>query len=99
MPLASDTFEIRPLANPSEAEDCAQMMASTDPWLTLGRTCDACLKIVRDQSKEVYVARLDQAVAGFLIINMEGPFPGYIQTVCVRAECRGQGIDSMLRRW
>jgi ribosomal protein S18 acetylase RimI-like enzyme len=75
------------------------MMAGTDPWLTLGRTCDACLQIVRDQSKEVYVARLDQALAGFLIVNMGGPFPGYIQTVCVHAEHRGQGIGSRLIRW
>ena len=74
------------------------MMASTDPWLTLGRTCDACLQTVNDQSKEVYVARLDQAIAGFLIINMEGPFSGYIQTVCVHAEYRGRGIGSRLIR-
>jgi ribosomal protein S18 acetylase RimI-like enzyme len=99
MPLASDTVEIKPLANPSEAEDCARMMSGTDPWLTLGRTSAACLQIVRDQSKEVYVAWLDRAVAGFLILNMEGPFPGYIQTVCVDSEYRGQGIGSRLIQW
>ncbi|HEX7314378.1 MAG TPA: GNAT family N-acetyltransferase [Pyrinomonadaceae bacterium] len=99
MSLASDTLEIKPLANPSEAEDCARMMASTDPWLTLGRTGDACLQIVRDQSKEVYVAWLDRTLAGFLILNMEGPFSGYIQTVCVQAEYRGQGIGGRLIRW
>jgi len=75
------------------------MMASTDPWLTLGRVYDACLQIVRDQSKEVYIARLGRAVAGFLIINMEGPFTGYIQTVCVDSGYRGQGVGSRLIRW
>jgi len=99
MPSAGDILEIEPLANPSEAEDCARMMASTDPWLTLGRVYDACLQIVRDQSKEVYIARLGRAVAGFLIINMEGPFTGYIQTVCVDSGYRGQGVGSRLIRW
>jgi ribosomal-protein-alanine N-acetyltransferase len=99
MSLARDIFEIKPLANLSEAEDCARMMASTAPWLTLGRTYDACLQIIRDQSREVYVGRLGQAVAGFLIINMGGPFSGYIQTVCVDSVARGQGIGSRLIRW
>lgn len=99
MPSARDILEIKPLADPSEAEDCARMMASTAPWLTLGRTYDACLRIIRDQSKEVYVARLGQTVAGFLIINMAGPFSGYIQTVCVDSAARGQGIGSRLIRW
>lgn len=99
MPLAGDTIEIKPLAKPAEAEGCARLMASTDPWLKLGRTYDACLQIVRDQSKEVYVARLGRAVTGLLIINMGGPFSGYIQTVCVDAEYRGQGVGSRLIRW
>lgn len=99
MPLASDTVEIKSLADPSEAEGCARMMAGTDPWLTLGRRPDACLQIVRDQSKEVYVAWLDGAVAGFLIINMAGPFTGYIQTACVDSGYRGRGIGSRLIRW
>jgi len=75
------------------------MMADTDPWLTLGRNYEACLQTVGDQSKEVYVARLGGAVAGFLIINMAGPFAGYIQTVCVHPRRRGQGIGSRLIRW
>ncbi|MBV9926929.1 MAG: GNAT family N-acetyltransferase [Acidobacteria bacterium] len=98
-PSANDTLEIRPLAGASETEDCARMMADTDPWLTLGRNYEACLQTVGDQSKEVYVARLGGAVAGFLIINMAGPFAGYIQTVCVHPRRRGQGIGSRLIRW
>ncbi len=99
MPSARDILEIKPLANSSEAEDCARMMSSTNPWLMLGRTYDICLPIVRDTSKEVYVGWLGRATAGFLIINMEGPFLGYIQTVCVDSEYRGQGIGSRLIRW
>ena len=33
---------------------------------------------------------------GFIIVNMQGPFPGYIQTVCVAAEERGRGLGARL---
>ena len=65
MPSANNILEIRALAHPSESEGCARMMADTDPWLTLGRTYDACLQVVGDQSKEVYVARLGGGGRGF----------------------------------
>lgn len=91
MPSANDILEIRPLANASESEGCARMMADTDPWLTLGRTYDACLQTVSDQSKEVYVARLGGAVAGFVIINMAGPFGAISRRcACIRSAA-GEG--------
>ena len=91
MPLASDTIEIKPLVNPAEAEGCARMMAGTDPWLKLGRTYDACLHIVRDQSKEVYVARLGRAVAGFLIINMGGRSRAISRRYALMRSIEGKG--------
>ena len=73
------------------------MMASTDPWLTLGRTFDDLLPRVTDPTREVYVAADDDdVVRGVLILNMHGAFVGYIQTVCVDASLRGSGIGTQL---
>ena len=69
------------------------MMASSDPWLTLGRGYDASLQFLRDPAKEVYVS---DDVAGFVVINMNGPFAGYIQTICVSEARRGQGLGAEL---
>ena len=52
--------------------------------------------ILEDRSKERYVGREGNEVAGFLILNMAGAFVGYIQTVCVAAEKRGRGIGERL---
>lgn len=71
------------------------MMAATDPWITLGRGYDACLEVVRRPDREVYVAD-DGNVRGFIIINMQGAFVGYIQTICVAADARSSGIGSRL---
>lgn len=87
---------IRPLESHAEAEACARMMAETEPWLTLGRDYAACLRILLDETRERYVALRDGELAGLLLLNLKGAFVGYIQTVCVVEERRGEGIGSAL---
>jgi [ribosomal protein S18]-alanine N-acetyltransferase len=88
---------IRPLSSEAEAEACARMMSSSEPWTTLGRSHEACLERMRDETKERWVAVEDDgSPKGFIIVNMQGPFPGYIQTVCVAAEERGRGLGARL---
>jgi [ribosomal protein S18]-alanine N-acetyltransferase len=71
-------------------------MATSEPWLTLGRTYESSLRILQDPTREVYVAREDGGLAGFLILCMTGALVGYIQTVLVHPDRRGQGIGSRL---
>jgi len=87
---------IRPLSGDAEARRCAEMMCSTEPWITIGRTFEESLDIVKDPTREVYVADDDGRIHGFIILNMRGAFVGYIQTVCVDAEARGGGIGTRL---
>jgi [ribosomal protein S18]-alanine N-acetyltransferase len=84
------------LQSEAEAHACAQMMACSEPWVTLGRTVEAALTIVQDPTREVYVLRDDAGLAGFLILCMTGAFVGYIQTVCIHPARRGQGLGSRL---
>ena len=95
--MDTDTpIEIRPLHDSAEAEVCAQMMAGSEPWLTLRRDYATLLKILTDPTREVYVALLDCKIAGFIMLNMRGAFVGYIQSICVAPQWRGQGIGSCL---
>jgi len=91
------TIEV--LANDEEARQCAQTMSSSDPWITLGRGYDDALRILRDASREVYVARSNGRLVGFIILCMTGAFVGYIQTVCVDPRCRSQGFGAALIRF
>ena len=56
------------------------------PWLTLGRGFDVSLALLRDPTREVYVAYDGDAFRGFLILSLKGALSGYIQTVAVTAE-------------
>ena len=89
---------VRHLASDGEAEICARIMATNEPWLTLRRNYDAALEIVRDAMREVYVATDPDTneIIGFVILSMRGAFVGYIQSVAVREDWRGRGLGSQL---
>ncbi|MCX5762185.1 MAG: N-acetyltransferase [Gemmatimonadetes bacterium] len=87
---------IEPARHAADREACARLMSSSEPWITLGRDYDRCLIIVSDPGRELYVARTGADVFGFILLNMHGPFPGYIQTVCVAESARGGGVGSQL---
>ena len=89
-------WRIEPLDNDSDARACARLMAGSEPWKTLGRTYEASLAIILDPSRKVYVLRDDDMLGGFLILCLTGAFVGYIQTICIQPEQRGQGLGSKL---
>ncbi len=87
---------IGPLESPIEAQACAQLMAASEPWITLGRGCDALLAMLSDETRERYLARQGETLVGVLVLEMKGAFVGYIQTVFVAPEFRDQGIGTRL---
>jgi len=89
-------IEIGRLNGDAEARVCAEMMASSDPWIFFGRTFEQCLARVTNPSGEVWVARSDGRALGFIILLLQGAFVGYIQVVCVAAEARSSGVGSQL---
>jgi ribosomal protein S18 acetylase RimI-like enzyme len=92
----SGELAISPLQTVDDAQACARIMAASEPWITLGRSYEASLGIIQDPNREVYVARDQTGLAGFLILCMTGAFVGYIQTICIAPGRRGQGLGSRL---
>lgn len=97
--IADRTITIRPLAGDDEALACAAIMATSEPWITLGRTREQSHAIVSDPEREVYVAACEEergAIVGFVIIQLKGAFVGYIQTVALRDNWRSRGLGRRL---
>jgi ribosomal-protein-alanine N-acetyltransferase len=90
-------WAITPLETEAEAEACARLMAESEPWVTLGRTYGASLALIRDPTREVFVLRdPQQQLSGFVILCLTGAFVGYIQTIFIHPDRRGQGLGSKL---
>jgi ribosomal protein S18 acetylase RimI-like enzyme len=97
MPLAD--HDVHPLRGEAEARECAELMASMEPWRTLGRTVEAGVRGLTDPGKEVYVVRDGSEIAGFLVLDLHGMLKGYIQTVCVAPSRQRAGLGSFLVEW
>jgi ribosomal protein S18 acetylase RimI-like enzyme len=91
-----DGLQIQPLLGPDSIAACARMMAASDPWLTLARSVAACARALSNEKRERWIAREGEAIAGFLILDLEGPFAGYIQTIFVADGMRGRGHGARL---
>jgi ribosomal protein S18 acetylase RimI-like enzyme len=79
-----------------EAHRCAELMAGSQPWITLQRSYERCLKAVNDPIREVYVAVEENEFLGFVILALRGPFSGYIQSIAVAEGRRNCGIGRKL---
>jgi ribosomal-protein-alanine N-acetyltransferase len=89
-------IDIRELRTIKEAEECARIMSTSEPWITLRRDYDLCLKMLTDPAREFYVAYHKKEIVGFLILHMRGALIGFIQTVAVKPEFRKKKIGTSL---
>jgi ribosomal-protein-alanine N-acetyltransferase len=92
-------FDIEITKDPKDFEVCAMMMTETDPWITLDMNYNQCLKAFEGNCKEIYVLRIKNSIAGFVILQVCGTFSGYIQTICISEEYRGKGFGTKLLRF
>ena len=92
------------LASDEDREWAATLMASSEPWLTLGRDFDSCLARCRGPEFVVLTARRAGVRCGFLLLHPTGVAGSpYVASVATSASVRGQGVGSALldaaERW
>ncbi|HVM90180.1 MAG TPA: GNAT family N-acetyltransferase [Puia sp.] len=78
---------------------CAKMMSATEPWITYGMGYELCLKAFEGDFREIYVLEIDDKIGGFAILQMQGTFKGYIQTLCINEGLRGRGLGKKMLRF
>ena len=89
-------LKIKKLENTDEIDICARMMADLEPWITLRRDYESSVATLSVPTKEVYLAMIEEQIVGFTILNMQGGFIGYVQTLCVAPDWRNKGVGSEL---
>jgi [ribosomal protein S18]-alanine N-acetyltransferase len=72
------------------------MMSKTDPWITLGMDFSQCCEAFEGAGKEVYIIKEGEDIEGFVILQVNGTFSGYIQTICISENYRGRGLGKLL---
>jgi ribosomal protein S18 acetylase RimI-like enzyme len=87
-------------ATNEEREWCAQLMASSEPWTTLGRGLEQCRALCRHEQYQLLVARLEERPCGFVLMHPRGMAGSpYIAAIAVAPEARGRGVGSALLKF
>lgn len=89
-------------AEPDDYGWCAGVMASSEPWITLGRDLASCARVLARPGTELFIARRAEngQRAGFILLAPYGLGGSpYIATFAVVAEARGCGVGSQLLRF
>jgi ribosomal-protein-alanine N-acetyltransferase len=89
-------LNIRLLRDTNEARFCAGFMAVSEPWLTLGLTAEQAFQRLTDPTREVHVATVDHQIVGALVLFLDGPLNGYIQTIATHPDWRGCGLGTQM---
>jgi len=97
--LKQEKFEISLTRDAKDFDVCALMMSKTDPWITLEMNYEQCRTAFEGMCKEVYIVRVRETIAGFVVVQICGTFSGYIQTICISNEFRGMGYGTKLLKY
>lgn len=91
-----DRFEIG-AASDDDRIWAARLMATSDPWLTLGRGFDQCVQVCRDPEYLVFIARQHRERCGVLVLQRRGVAGSpYVVSLAVAVDRRGDGVGSQL---
>lgn len=95
----TDDVVITP-ASDADYDWSAALMASTDPWITLGRDVPRCMASLRRPHAELYLARRGDKRLGFICLQEQGVAGSpYVVAIAVAAEARGLGVGTRLLRF
>ncbi len=91
-----ETVEIGP-ATEGEREWAAQLMAGSEPWITLGRGVDSCREACRRPGYLLLIARDGGKPRGFILLQRHGVAGSpYVASIAVEGAERGKGIGRWL---
>ena len=89
-------MKISRLVSSDDKRAAAKLMAASDPWRKLGLTRAHCLKTIGVPFRETYTIKAGGRIAGLVTITMYGTFKGYIQSLFVAEDFRGEGLGEEL---
>lgn len=93
--MEDSTLKIDRVEHASEKAACAELLAASEPWTTLGMSSEYLVDTLNDPLNEVFAARIDGEIVGTMVVQTRGAFKGYLKSIAVKPELRGR----LLGKW
>lgn len=88
--------ELVPIVTIQEARECAALMASADPWITLKRTYEDCLKLFLDRSRDIFIMKNNDKVIAFCVVEKNAFSGSGNKLIAVHEDYRDKGIENSI---
>jgi len=79
-----------------EKTDCAEIMAGSEPWITLGMSLDQVMYSLNKPLNEVFAAYVKNEIIGAIVIQTKGAFSGYLKSIAVKPGWRGKKLGEKM---
>ncbi len=84
-------------ATEQEREWAAGLIASSEPWITLGTTLESSLRFCHDREYNVFIAHDGEEPCGAMVIHPRGLASSpYLKSIVVESKYRSHGVGSAL---
>lgn len=89
-------LNIRRVSTHEESLRCAEIIAASEPWITLGMDKDHVIGTFNDPWNEVYAAFIKDEIVGIIVLQTKGAFSGYLKSIAVKPEWRGKKLGAKM---
>jgi len=89
-------LNIHRVSTEGEKTACAEIMAGSEPWITLGLYMDHIMNTLNDPLHEVYAACIQDEIVGTIVIHTKGAFSGYLKSIAVHPDWRGHNLGEKM---
>ncbi len=94
--MGNDNLILRPPVNDAERKEAADLMAGTDPWITLGIGSEQIRATLQDPFYDTWLALGSEEIAGVAVIQMKGACTGYLKSIAVKQAWRHKHVGGRL---
>ena len=90
------TTTLHPLRATDSTAACAALFAQSEPWKTFAMDTAYFMDMLANPLNETHVVKVDEEIAGVVVVQMHGPFPGYIKSIVIGQKWTGRGLGRQL---
>ena len=94
--MEDSALKIFRVGHAADKEACAEIMAASDPWITLGMSREYLMDILNDPLNEVFAARMNEEIVGAMVVQTRGAFTGYLKSIAVKPDWQGRHLGKRM---